>query len=441
MSGPYLWNRYSQRHQIECAAWSCGLILHCCLPSNSLRYWTKVRGIAPRSHTGRPRTCLVVINFNIVSLHINIIIIVPFVSFTLFIFSFFLLFLLSLVFSPFSLPLSRFLFVSLCFLLSFSFFVSFYCFSFFFLALPSVVWFSLHFRFLFLPPSLLPSFPYLSLLFVPVVGLSSFFSSPSLAFFLLFSVNFRLRLSFRCFLFLLSRNFSLPRSSPFLSLSLLFHFLLNLLPFGLTSLLFAVFLFDVFLFPLSLLSLFSSFFSVSFCFFFCVFSSLFLSPPPLLPSFCFLDIFLFCFLGFVLFLCLTPSSFFSSASLSRFSFCFFLLRFLPLMSPLSVRLLFVLLLASSPSSSPGFRSSSSSVSPPLHAYSSLSVSASRWFSSAHPLVCLACLAGWPASIFFSSSSSLFLLFSWGFRFLFSFVGTCLVFLIACALVLCIGGFC
>ena len=38
LSGPYLWNRYSQRLKIECAAWSCGLILHCCLPSNSLRY-------------------------------------------------------------------------------------------------------------------------------------------------------------------------------------------------------------------------------------------------------------------------------------------------------------------------------------------------------------------------------------------------------------------
>ena len=59
LSGPYLWNHYSQRLQTECAAWSCGLILHCCLPSNSLRYWTKVRGIAPRLHTGRPRTCLV----------------------------------------------------------------------------------------------------------------------------------------------------------------------------------------------------------------------------------------------------------------------------------------------------------------------------------------------------------------------------------------------
>ena len=39
MSGPYLWNRYSQRLQIECAAWSCSLILHCCLPSNSLHYF------------------------------------------------------------------------------------------------------------------------------------------------------------------------------------------------------------------------------------------------------------------------------------------------------------------------------------------------------------------------------------------------------------------
>ena len=39
LSGPYLWNRYSQRLQIECAAWSCGLILHCCLPSNSVFYF------------------------------------------------------------------------------------------------------------------------------------------------------------------------------------------------------------------------------------------------------------------------------------------------------------------------------------------------------------------------------------------------------------------
>ena len=39
LSGPYLWNRCSQRLQIECAAWSYSLILHCCLPSNSLRYF------------------------------------------------------------------------------------------------------------------------------------------------------------------------------------------------------------------------------------------------------------------------------------------------------------------------------------------------------------------------------------------------------------------
>ena len=38
LSGLYLWNRYSQRLQFECAAWSCGLIVHCCLPSNLLRY-------------------------------------------------------------------------------------------------------------------------------------------------------------------------------------------------------------------------------------------------------------------------------------------------------------------------------------------------------------------------------------------------------------------
>ena len=31
--GHILWNHYSQRLQIECAAWSCSLILHCCLPS------------------------------------------------------------------------------------------------------------------------------------------------------------------------------------------------------------------------------------------------------------------------------------------------------------------------------------------------------------------------------------------------------------------------
>ena len=39
LSGPCLWNRYSQRFQIECAAWSCGLIVHCCLPFNLLCFF------------------------------------------------------------------------------------------------------------------------------------------------------------------------------------------------------------------------------------------------------------------------------------------------------------------------------------------------------------------------------------------------------------------
>ena len=39
LSGPYLWNRYSQRLQIECAAWSCGLVVHCFLPSNLLCFF------------------------------------------------------------------------------------------------------------------------------------------------------------------------------------------------------------------------------------------------------------------------------------------------------------------------------------------------------------------------------------------------------------------
>ena len=39
LSGSYLWNCYSQGLQIECDAWFCGLVLHYCLPSNSLRYF------------------------------------------------------------------------------------------------------------------------------------------------------------------------------------------------------------------------------------------------------------------------------------------------------------------------------------------------------------------------------------------------------------------
>ena len=89
-------------------------------------------------------------------------------------------FLLSLAFSslfPFSVCVS----FSVSSSRSISFSPSHVC---FFLDLPSVAWFSLHFRFLFLPPSPLTSFPYLSLLFVPGVGLSSFSSSPSFSYFL-----------------------------------------------------------------------------------------------------------------------------------------------------------------------------------------------------------------------------------------------------------------
>ena len=82
-----------------------------------------------------------------------------------------------------SLPFSRFLFVSLSLFPPLVLFLSLLL-MFLFLDLPSVAWFSLHFRFLFLPPSPLPSFPYFSLLFVPGVGLSSFSSSPSFSYFL-----------------------------------------------------------------------------------------------------------------------------------------------------------------------------------------------------------------------------------------------------------------
>ena len=141
----------------------------------------------------------------------------------------------------------------------------------------------------------------------------------------------------------------------------------------------------------------------------------------------------FCFLGFVLFLCLAPSAFLSSASLSRFpsvsssdvfSFGSVAFRPPPGFPPLPLHLVSILFL---------FWFSSAS-----RLLFSLGFCL-RWFSSAHPLVCLSCSVVWPASIFLSSSSSLFLLFSCGFRFLFSFVRTCLVFLIACALVISAGG--
>ena len=143
----------------------------------------------------------------------------------------------------------------------------------------------------------------------------------------------------------------------------------------------------MFLFLLSLLSLFSSFFSVLF--------ASFSSYSSSCPCSCLLHLF------FPLSISLTSSfsaslasssfsAFFSSASLSRFpsvsfSFCFFLCCLLFRFGCFSSSSWL-----SSPSSPPSFRSSSSSVSPLLHAYSSFSVSASRWFSSAHPLVCLSC---------------------------------------------------
>ena len=104
-----------------------------------------------------------------------------FVSFTLFIFSLFMFcFLFSLAFSslfPFSVCVS----FSVSSSRSISFSPSNVSISFLtFLLLLG----SLHFRFLFLPPSPLTSFPYLSLLFVPGVGLSSFSSSPSFSYFL-----------------------------------------------------------------------------------------------------------------------------------------------------------------------------------------------------------------------------------------------------------------
>ena len=52
LSGPYLWNRYSQRLQIECAAWSCGLIVHYCLPSSSLGYLFIIFGFSATSLSG-----------------------------------------------------------------------------------------------------------------------------------------------------------------------------------------------------------------------------------------------------------------------------------------------------------------------------------------------------------------------------------------------------
>ena len=275
-----------------------------------------------------------------------------FVSFSLFhIFILSVCFLFSLVFSPLSLTLFTFS-VCVSFSVSSSRSLSWSL---------STVSLSYFLTFLILVDSLSSSSDFFSfplLLFLPS-PISSYFSFPLWVILLSpllplsrllsrFSVPFRLSFSFRCFLFVLSPYFSLPHSSPFLSLSLLLPFLPPLLPFGLSSLLFAVFLFEVFLFPPfspgSLLFPFSLF-----CFFFGVFflSALFLTSSA--SS----SLFLFTWRLPFLLPCLRPLSLPSSLFLLLFfplpfsflcSFCFFLL-FLPLMSPLSVRMPFVLLLA------------------------------------------------------------------------------------------------
>ena len=200
--------------------------------------------------------------------------------------------------------------VFLCFLLSFYFFLSFYCF-YFFLDLPSVAWFSLHFRFLFLPPSPLTPFPYLSLLsfplwvflLSPLVPLSRLFCSLSAT--LVFPF-----LPFSPFPQFLSSSFvsvSFPvPSSPLLADSSSCWSDLS----------------PICCVPLRCVSL-SSFSPVSLLFLFlclvCFFSESSSLVPVLVSStsssspFLFPSHLPFCFLGFVLFLCLAPS-----ASLSRF---------------------------------------------------------------------------------------------------------------------------
>ena len=167
------------------------------------------------------------------------------------IFSFFLFVSFSNWFSLFLLPFSRFLFVCVSLFppLVLSWSLSTVSLSYFltFLILLGSLSSSLDFfsfpLLLFLPSPISSSFsfPLWVILLSPLLPLSRLLSR--------FSVPFLLGLSFRCFLFVLSHYFSLPRSSPFLSLSLLLPFLLPLLPFSLSSLLFAVFLFEVFLFP------------------------------------------------------------------------------------------------------------------------------------------------------------------------------------------------
>ena len=218
----------------------------------------------------------------------------------------------------------------LCFLLSFYFFLSFYCF-YFFLDLPSVAWFSLHFRFfsfpllLLLPSpiSLFFSFPLWVFLLSPLVPLSRLFCSLSatLVFpFLPFSpFPHFLSSSFVCFFpcpffstsywlfFLLVCPLSHLLCSSSLCFSFPFLSCLSSLPFSLSCLILFWFFFTcpcscllhLFFFPLSI-SLPSSFLLP------------WLRPLSLPSSLCLL------LLGFPI----------------PFSFCFFLLLFLPLMSPI-----------------------------------------------------------------------------------------------------------
>ena len=105
--------------------------------------------------------------------------------------------------------------------------------------------------------------------------------------------------------------------------------------------------------------------------------------------------------------------------------------FVLLLAFLLFLLLFLLLLVFDPLTLP--------VSPPLRSSSFLSDSATRWFSSAHPLVCLSFSAGWTASVLSSSSSSPFSSSPVDFDSSLASLLVCLVFLVSGALVLSVGG--
>ena len=198
----------------------------------------------------------------------------------------------------------------------------------------------------------------------------------------------------------------------------------------------------MFLFPLCLLALFSFLFLCLVCFFSASSSSRPFSwpPPPLLPS--------FVSLASSFSSSLTSSSLSASLPLPSYPphpspvFLLVLLLFLSLMYPLFrlrrpfvlllAFLLFLLLLVFDPLTLP--------VSPPLRSSSFLSVSAPRWYSSAHPLVCLSFWAGWTASVLSSSSSSPFSSSPVDFDSSLATLLVCLVFLVSSALMLSLGRF-